>query len=117
MADVDAIDRMPAWARIKRLLGYAWPYRRRIAVALVCLTFGSALGLIYPQYFGQVIDAAFTQRDIEALNEHTLTLVAIFAVQAVFVFFRHYLFSWVGERVVADLRVALYRHLVTLSQG
>ena len=117
MGEVEAIDRMPPWARIRRLWRYAWPYRGRIAIALVCLSFGSGLGLLYPQYFGEVIDAAFTDRDLSALNRHTLTLVAIFAVQAVFVFFRHYLFSWVGERVVADLRVTLYRHLVRLSQG
>jgi len=81
------------------------------------LAVGSGLGLIYPLYFGEIIDAAFTRHDLVALNRNTATLVVIFAVQAVFVFFRHYLFSWVGERVVADLRVALYRHLVGLSQA
>jgi ABC transporter fused permease/ATP-binding protein len=114
----EAIDvSVPAWARIKRLLGYAWPYRLRLGIALACLAVGSGLGLAYPAYFGDVIDAAFTDRDVEALGESTLLLLGIFALQAVFVFGRHYLISWVGERVVADLRVVLYRHLVTLSQG
>lgn len=72
--------------------------------------------MLYPAYFGDVIDAAFKDKDVTALSQHSLTLVGIFAVQAVFVFFRHYMVSWVGERVVADLRVQLYRHLVTLSQ-
>jgi len=107
---------MPVGARARRLLGYAWPYRGRLLVALVCLTIGSGLGLLYPAYFGDVIDAAFKDKDVTALSQHSLTLVGIFAVQAVFVFFRHYMVSWVGERVVADLRVQLYRHLVTLSQ-
>ncbi len=88
-----------------------------MAVALVCLAIGSGLGLLYPAYFGDVIDAAFKDKDVAMLTEHSVTLVVIFAVQAVFVFFRHYLVSWVGERVVADLRVQLYRHLVTLSQS
>ncbi|MEM6296803.1 MAG: ABC transporter transmembrane domain-containing protein, partial [Myxococcota bacterium] len=78
---------------------------------------GSGLGLLYPAYFGDVIDAAFKDKDVAKLTEHSLTLVGIFALQAVFVFFRHYMVSWVGERVVADLRVELYRHLVTLSQS
>ena len=86
-------------------------------VALVFLAIGSGLGLLYPAYFGDVIDAAFTQKDIDALASSTLLLLGIFAVQAVFVFGRHYLISWIGERVVADLRVLLYRHLVTLSQS
>ncbi len=107
---------MPVGARARRLLGYAWPYRGRLLLALVCLTIGSGLGLLYPAYFGDVIDAAFKDKDVTALSQHSLTLVGIFAVQAVFVFFRHYMVSWVGERVVADLRVQLYRHLVTLSQ-
>ncbi len=108
---------MPAWARIKRLLGYAWPYRLRLGIALVCLAIGSGLGLLYPAYFGDVIDAAFTDKNVDALGQSTLLLLGIFGVQAVFVFCRHYLISWVGERVVADLRVVLYRHLVTLSQA
>lgn len=107
---------MPVGARVRRLLGYAWPYRARMALALICLAIGSGLGLLYPAYFGEVIDAAFKDKNVEALTQHSLTLVGIFAVQAVFVFFRHYMVSWVGERVVADMRVKLYRHLVTLSQ-
>lgn len=114
---VAKIDRIPAAARIRRLLTYAWPYRIRMVIAMLCLAVGSGLGLLYPAYFGDVIDAAFTDKDVGALSDHTLALVAIFAVQAVFVFFRHYLVSWVGERVVADLRVKLYRHLVKLSQS
>lgn len=112
----DSVDKMPVGARVRRLLGYTWPYRTRLAVALVCLVVGSGLGLLYPAYFGEVIDAAFKDKNVDALTEHSLTLVGIFALQAVFVFFRHYMVSWVGERVVADMRVQLYRHLVTLSQ-
>ncbi|MGH1346546.1 MAG: ABC transporter ATP-binding protein [Nannocystales bacterium] len=112
----ETVDKMPVGSRVRRLLGYAWPYRVRLLVALVCLMIGSGLGLLYPAYFGDVIDAAFKDKDVTALSQHSLTLVAIFAIQAVFVFFRHYMVSWVGERVVADLRVQLYRHLVTLSQ-
>lgn len=117
MSEPEQIDRIPSGTRIRRLLGYAWPYRGRIAIALMCLAAGSGLGLLYPAFFGDVIDAAFTDRDVTALGDHTVALVGIFATQAIFVFFRHYLVSWVGERVVADLRVELYGHLVTLSQG
>jgi ABC transporter fused permease/ATP-binding protein len=44
-------------------------------------------------------------------------LVAIFLAQAVFVFFRHYYMTWLGERVVTDLRVDLFRHLATMPQS
>jgi len=77
----------------------------------------AGLSLVYPKYFGLVIDAAMSSHDPRAIDRHTAVLVAIFAVQAGFVFFRHYLFGAVGERVVADLRVDLYRHMVRLSQS
>ncbi|MEM9489171.1 MAG: ABC transporter transmembrane domain-containing protein [Myxococcota bacterium] len=110
-------DEPKTGTRVRRLLGYTWPYRIRLILALVSLLGGTLLGLVYPQYFGEIIDAAFIHDDISSLNRYTVVLIIIFAVQAVFVFFRHYLFSWVGERVVADLRVELYTHLVRLSQA
>jgi ABC transporter fused permease/ATP-binding protein len=108
------IDRVPPWRRLWRLLGYAKPYSTRLGIAIACLVIAAALGLIYPKYFGSAIDDAFTFRDDESLNRTTLLLVGVFAAQAVFVFWRHYLMSWVGERVVADLRQAVYRHLLTM---
>ena len=107
-------DRVAPWRRLGRLFSYAKPYTPRLVVALTCLLIASGLGLIYPKYFGAAIDDAFTFRDDASLNQTTLLLVAVFAGQAVFVFWRHYLMSWVGERVVADLRQMVYRHLLTM---
>jgi ABC transporter fused permease/ATP-binding protein len=112
-----AIDRMGVMERLRRVFAYAWPYRGRLAVALTCLSVAAGLGLLYPKFFGQVIDAAFTDKDLSALSRSTVVLVAVFFVQAVFVFFRHYLVSWVGERAVADLRVDVFRHLVRMPQA
>jgi ABC transporter fused permease/ATP-binding protein len=109
-------DRIPQAARLRRLFAYVVPYRRRLALGLVCLAGGSVSGLVYPAFFGDVIDAAFTDRDLTALGNSTLLLVAIFALQAIFVFFRHYLMTWVGLRVVVDLRVQVYGHLLSMSQ-
>lgn len=115
--DEPSIDRIRPAARLRRLFSYVGPYRVRLGFGLVCLAFGSGLGLVYPEYLGRVIDAAFTDRDVSQLNSTTLTLVAIFAAQAVFVFLRHYLVTWVGLRAVLDLRVEVYNRLVTLSQS
>lgn len=108
---------LSSFRRIARLMSYTWPYKLRLALALFFLAGGSGFALVYPAFFGKVIDAAFTDHDLEALNTQTLALLAVFLVQAVFVFFRHYLMSWLGERVVADLRVSIFRHLVRMSQG
>ena len=111
------IDRVRAWPRIKRVFGYARPYRWRLALALACLLVASGLGLLYPAFFGDVIDAAFSDRDLGDLDRSSMLLVGVFATQAVFVFFRHYFMSWVGERVVADMRVRVYRHLLAMPQS
>jgi ABC transporter fused permease/ATP-binding protein len=110
------VDKVPTWRRLARLLTYARPYAGRLSIAFVALIIAGGLGLVYPKFFGHVIDDAFTFKDLEALDETALILVAIFVGQSVFVFFRHYLMSWVGERVVADLRVQVYDHLLTMPQ-
>lgn len=112
-----AVDRQPPWARLWRLFGYTSAYWGRLVIAIGALLVASGLGLIYPKYFGTAIDGAFTYRDYQSLDQTTLLLVAVFAIQAVFVFWRHYLMSWLGERVVADLREQVYRHLLTLPQS
>ncbi len=103
--------------RFKRLISYALPFWRRLVISFVCLGVAGGLGLIYPMYFGKVIDAAFTDKDLSELNRSAVILVLLFAFQAVFVFFRYYLVAWVGERAVADIRVEIYRHIVTLPQS
>ena len=105
------------WADLRRLLGYARPYRGRLALATASLLLGGAMGLVYPKLLRHVIDAAFSARDLGALDGLTLGLLAIFTVQAALAFMRRYLFAWVGERVVADLRIELCAHLVRLSQS
>jgi ABC transporter fused permease/ATP-binding protein len=112
-----AVDTIAPVARLRRLFAYVGPYRRQLVAGLVCLAGGSATGLVYPAFFGDVIDAAFSERDLTALGRSTLLLVAIFAAQAVFVFFRHYLMTWVGLRVVVDLRVQVYSHVLRMSQA
>jgi subfamily B ATP-binding cassette protein MsbA len=97
-----------------RLLSYARPYKGRLAIALFSLLIGSVLGLAFPQVVRLLIDAAFDKRDSRQLNLLAALLVGLFAVQAVFSFLRSYLLSYTGERVVADVRTQLYRHLTGL---
>ncbi|MCA9656248.1 MAG: ATP-binding cassette domain-containing protein [Myxococcales bacterium] len=111
------VDRLQPIARLRRTFRYVIPYRKRLGIALFCLAVGSSMGLVYPAFFGDVIDAAFTDKDVAELNRSTLLLVGVSLVQAVFGFFRHYLMTWVGLRVVVDLRVQVYEHLVRMSQA
>jgi len=104
------------WRRLLRLFSYAVAYKGRLAVASGALVIGAALGLVYPWYFGELLGDAFSHQDSASLNRNTLILISVFAAGSVFVFIRHYLMSWVGERVVADLRREVHGHLLTMTQ-
>ncbi|HSL19796.1 MAG TPA: ABC transporter transmembrane domain-containing protein [Methylomirabilota bacterium] len=96
---------------IRRLLALARPEWRRLAVATVFLVIGGGAGLAYPKFIGVLIDAA-VEGGAEAINRTALIMAAIFAVQAVAVALRYYLFSTAGERIVTRLREAVYRSII-----
>ena len=87
------------------------PEWRRLAVATIFLLIGGAAGLAYPRFIGVLIDSAVAG-GAEAINRVALIMAAIFAVQAVAVALRYYLFTVAGERIVTRLREAVYRSIV-----
>ncbi len=120
----EVVDKIRPAERLRRVFSYVGPHRGRMTAALLCLLVASALGLVYPYYFGELAGAAFTNASPDdraaayaSLGQNSIVLVVIFLAQAVFVFFRHYYMTWLGERVVTDLRVDLFRHLATMPQS
>jgi subfamily B ATP-binding cassette protein MsbA len=109
-------DEVPE-GEIRRLLTYATPYPGRLALGLVSLLAASALSLIGPQLIRRMLDAAFIGFDQEKVNYYLKFLFGIYLLQAAFSFVRTYLFSYVGERIVADLRRQLHRHLLRLPMS
>jgi ATP-binding cassette, subfamily B, bacterial MsbA len=101
--------------QFKRLFAFVRPYRYRLYLALIVIAAGSLLGLAGPYTLQFLVDAVFQRADAALLNTITLILVAIFATQSVFYFIRAYLLTFIGERVMADLRIKLFEHLQFLS--
>ncbi|MEW6130456.1 MAG: ABC transporter transmembrane domain-containing protein [Acidobacteriota bacterium] len=97
-----------------RLMVYAKPYRLRLTIALASLFIGNLIGLAFPKLVQYLIDAAFIDRDYAKLNRIGLVIMASFAVQAIFGFARAYLFAFVSERILADIRTQIYNHLIHL---
>ena len=91
------------------------PYRRRLAIALSAIVVSSLLGLAGPYVIRYLVDAIVPGGNPGDLNTVTLVLIGIFAAQSAFYFIRGYLLTFVGERVMADLRLRLYEHLQGLS--
>ena len=98
-----------------RVLQYARPYWLHIAGMLLTITVGALLGLISPLIFREIIDVALPQKDIPKLNALALGLVIIPLIRSGVRIVQRKLNVTIGEGVIYDLRVALYRHLQQMS--
>ena len=105
----------PSAEQITRLLSYLKPYRRWLFVAVLSLLFGAAMGLVFPWIMQTLVDAVLAGRDVAQLNTITAVLVVTFLVRSVFYYFQGYSLTYVGERVLLDLRKQTYAHLHRLS--
>ncbi|GGL06642.1 ABC transporter ATP-binding protein [Deinococcus radiotolerans] len=104
--------------QLVRLLAFARPYRWVFVVGVVATLISSGLNLVFPALFGRLIDASFLKvgsTDTGPLDRTVLALLGIFALSAVFGAAQSFLLSRVGAGVVADLRRAVFAHLLTLS--
>ncbi len=97
-----------------RILNYARPYVRTLAIATAFLLISSGISLSIPWIVRGPIDDILTRREIPSLLA-LFGLILLFMVQALFSFTHNYLSGAVGQRVLADLRVHLFSHLQSLS--
>lgn len=99
---------------LRRLIDLVRPHKARFALAVVTLLGASALTLVYPWAAKEAIDAGMKSATSAKLDKIVLGLLALFAVNAVLVWLRHYSMSWLGERVVTDLRAMVFDRVLTL---
>jgi ATP-binding cassette subfamily B protein len=101
---------------ILRQLGrFIAPYRGRFVLAMIVLVIAAVAALALPLALRQVIDLGFTRESAGYIDRWFLLLFAIALVLGLFTALRFYLVSWLGERVVADIRSAVYRHILGMS--
>ena len=121
MARKDLPDRARAATprSLSGLLPFVRPYRGRIALALCFLALAAASTLVLPVALKSLIDQGLTATDpgerIMALREHFAALFAVGAALGLFSAARFYMVTWLGERITADLRDAVYAHVVRQS--
>ncbi|MDF0542040.1 ABC transporter transmembrane domain-containing protein [Sphingobium sp. H39-3-25] len=99
---------------LKLLWRHALRYRGRVAGALLALIVASAATLAIPSGFKLVIDRGFASgnsADISRWFEYLMLIVVILAIASSL---RYYFVSWLGERVVADIRAAVHRNLLRM---
>jgi subfamily B ATP-binding cassette protein MsbA len=100
-----------------RILAYVRPYWRQLALAAISLVIISLLSLAMPWAVQKMVDMVVVSQNFSQLNRIALILAAILGLRSVFGFVQTYLVSWVGERVVANLRREIYEHVLSLSLG
>ncbi|MDR3561819.1 MAG: ABC transporter ATP-binding protein [Negativicutes bacterium] len=98
-----------------RLLTYVKPYIFRVSVAIVCILFASAANLYVPWIIKDVIDDVLATKDMGMLNIIAVGIVVVFLLRGIFFYGQTYLMSYVGQRVIIDIRAAIFRHLQRLS--
>ena len=101
------------------LLPFLRPYRGRIGLALVFLVLAAVATLAFPVALRSLIDGGLVQSDkggqAMALREHFFALFAVAVALGLFSAARFYMVSWLGERVTADVRNAVYAHVLEQS--
>jgi ATP-binding cassette subfamily B protein len=112
-ARLPAEAQRPSLAILARLLPFLAPYRLRIAQALAALLLAASMVLLVPLAFRRIIDVGFGSSDVIAGS--FLALGALAIVLALATAWRFYCVSWLGERVSADVRGAVYRSVLALD--
>ena len=101
------------------LLPFLRPYRGRIVLAGFFLVMAAVATLVFPLALRSLIDGGLNASDkgatVLALRQHFMALFAVAVALAMFSAGRFYMVSWLGERVTADLRNAVYVHVVHQS--
>jgi ATP-binding cassette subfamily B protein len=100
---------------LRRLLPFLAPYRWLIAGALLALMCSSAATLVLPAAARNVIDHGFGDAAVARLDRYFVPLLVAVAALAIATATRFYLVTWLGERVIADIRRAVFDHVIGLT--
>ncbi|MGB5708478.1 MAG: ABC transporter transmembrane domain-containing protein [Arenicellales bacterium] len=100
---------------LQALLPFIQPYWRTLLAALGALSVAAAAMLTLPVAVRFVIDRGLAAEDAATIDRYFAYLLLVAGVFGLFAALRFYLITWLGERVVADIRSAVYRHIVRLD--
>jgi ATP-binding cassette, subfamily B, bacterial len=116
MSDVGIAKRAPSKkiAALRGLAPFIWPYRRMVLVASLALVLTSAVSLVLPMAVRRVVDG-FSAGNMELLDQYFAGALGIAALLAIGTGIRYFFVTKLGERVVADIRKALFDRVIGMS--
>ena len=92
------------------------PYKKHILLALLLLFLGAAANLAIPVAFKQMIDLGFAAENQDTLSYYFLLVFVVASLMILFTSLRYYWVSWIGQKVVTDLRKQVYGKVMMQSQ-
>ena len=92
-----------------RLLRYVKPYLNKLALAIVCIIIAAGANLYLPWIIKDMIDKVLAEKDMVMLNYIAIGIVVTFVIRGIFYYGQSYLVSFVGQRVIIDIRDVIYQ--------
>lgn len=102
---------------VKQAVQFIAPYKRQVVYSLLALLFTAAITLSIGQGIRLLIDQGFATQSKELLSHYVLIFLLLVVALAVGTFTRYYWVTWLGERVIADIRSRVFNHLIHLYPG
>ena len=113
----DSTTTRTRWQSIKMAATFIAPYKRQVVYSLLALFFTAAITLSIGQGIRLLIDRGFAANSADLLTQYVLIFFALVIALAVGTFTRYYWVTWLGERVIADIRRKVFNHLINLHPG
>ena len=114
---ISADTSMPRWQAIKMAAEFVLPYRRQVVSPLLALGFTAMITLSIGQGLCLLIDQGFATQSQTMLSQYVIIFLLLVIALAIGTFTRYYWVTWLGERVIADLRTKVFNHLIHLHPG
>lgn len=105
------------WQSIKKAAQFIAPYRRQVIYSLLALLFTATITLSIGQGIRLMIDQGFATQSKELLSQYVGIFLLLVIALAGGTFTRYYWVTWLGERVIADIRSKVFNHLIHLHPG
>ena len=102
-------------SNIRRLLGYLKPYKKRFIYAMFCMVFVALFQSLLMLLIKPAIDKIFATRQSQYVLPIVVGIIVAGFLKFFFSYMQNYLLSWIGQKVVKDIRNEMYKRVMTLS--
>ncbi len=97
------------------IMKFLSPYKKDVFLSFLAITFSAIVVLLLGIVFKDIVDTSITTKNMALFHKSLAMILGIVVLLAVSSYIRYYLVSWIGERVVSDIRKVLFQHVLGLS--